>query len=49
MPIWFFTLYHNSYFAVCNKFAAASFVLGHYVKNFRDVLKIEWLPINERS
>ena len=30
------------------QFAAASFVLGHYVKNFRDVLKIEWLPINER-
>ena len=31
------------------QFAAASFVLGHYVKNFRDELKIEWLPINERS
>ena len=30
------------------EFAAASFVLGHYVKNFRDVLKIGWLPINER-
>ena len=30
------------------QFAAASFVLGHYVKNFRDVLKIVWLPINER-
>ena len=30
------------------QFAAASFVLGHYVKNFRDVLKIGWLPINER-
>ena len=29
-------------------FAAASFVLGHYVKTFRDVLKIGWLPINER-
>ena len=24
------------------------FVLGHYVKNYRDVLKIGWLPINER-
>ena len=30
------------------QFAAASFVVGHYVKNFRDVLKIGWLPINER-
>ena len=30
------------------QFAAASFVLGHYVKNFRDVLKIGWLLINER-
>ena len=30
------------------QFAAASFVLGHYVKNFRDVLKIGWLPIKER-
>ena len=30
------------------QFAAASFVLGHYVKNFWDVLKIGWLPINER-
>ena len=30
------------------QFAAASFVLGHYVNNFRDVLKIGWLPINER-
>ena len=28
--------------------AVASFVLGHYVKNFRDVLNIGWLPINER-
>ena len=50
MPIWSFTLYHNSYFAVCNAFnsAAGRFVLGHYVKNFRDVLKIGWLPINDR-
>ena len=34
----------------CNEvqFAAASFVLGYYVKNFRDVRKIGWLPINER-
>ena len=30
------------------QFAAASFVLGPFVKNFRDVLKIGWLPINER-
>ena len=30
------------------QFAAASFVLGHYVKNVRDVLKIGWFPINER-
>ena len=31
------------------QFAAASFVLGHYIKNFRDVLlKIGWLLINER-
>ena len=30
------------------QFAASSFVLGHYVKNFRGVLKIGWLPINER-
>ena len=30
------------------QFAAASFVLGHYVTNFRDVLKIGWLPVNER-
>ena len=28
--------------------AVASFVLGHYVKNFRDVLNIGWFPINER-
>ena len=24
------------------------FALSHYVKNFQDVLKIGWLPINER-
>ena len=30
------------------QFAAASFVLGHYVKNVRDVLKVGWLPIYER-
>ena len=30
------------------QFAAASFVLGHYVNNFQDVLKIRRLPINER-
>ena len=42
MPIWFFTLYHNCYFAVCNAFNLLPevFVLGHYVKNYRDVLKI---------
>ena len=28
----------------CRKFCAR----GHYVKNFPDVLKIGWLPINER-
>lgn len=30
------------------QFAASSVVLGYYVKNFRDILKIRWLPINER-
>ena len=30
------------------QFTVASLVLGHYVKNFRDILKIGWLPINER-
>ena len=30
------------------QFAAASFVLGHYVKDFWDVLEIGWRPINER-
>ena len=30
------------------QFAAARFVLGQYVKNFRDVRKIGWLPINQR-
>ena len=30
------------------EFAAASFVLGQYVKNFRDILKIRWLSISER-
>ena len=29
------------------QFAAACFVVGHYVKNFRDVVKIGWLPINK--
>ena len=51
MPIWFFALSHNSYFAVCNKFnllPQVQVVHGHYIKNFRDVLKIGWLPINER-
>ena len=50
MPIWFF--YPLPQFLLRRlqrvQFAAASFVLGHYVKNFRDVLKIGWLPINER-
>ena len=31
------------------QFAAASFVLGHYVKNFRDVLKIGWAVINDHE
>ena len=39
-------LNHNFYYTV---FATASFVLGHYVKNFREVLKIGWLSINERK
>ena len=30
------------------QFAATRLVLGHYIKNFRDVPKIGWLPINER-
>ena len=30
------------------QFVAASFVFGHNVKNCRGVLKIGWLPINER-
>ena len=30
------------------QFAVARFVLGHSVKNFREVLKVGWLPINER-
>ena len=49
MPIWFSTLYHNSYFAVCNQFnLLPQVVLGQYVENFRDALKIGWLPINEK-
>ena len=51
MPIWFF-FYLNHKFLLRRlqrvQFAVASFVLGHYVKNFRDVLKIRWFPINER-
>ena len=42
----------NGQFLLCRlqgvQFAAASFVLGHYVNNFQDVLKIRRLPINER-
>ena len=30
------------------QFVAATFVFGHNVKNCRNVLKIGWLPINER-
>ena len=30
------------------QFAVSRFVLSPFVKNFRDVLKIGWLPINER-
>ena len=30
------------------QFAAASFVTGHYVKSTRDILKLGWLPIEER-
>ena len=50
MPIWFF--YPLPQFLLRRlqqvQFVAASFALGHYVKSFRDVLKIGWLPINER-
>ena len=50
MPIWFFLPSRPQFlFRRLQRvqFAAASFVLGHYVKNFRDVVKIGWLPINE--
>ena len=30
------------------QFAAASFVTGHYVKGMEDILKLGWLPIEER-
>ena len=30
------------------QFAAASFVTGHYVKSTKDILKLGWLPIEER-
>ena len=30
------------------RFAAASFVTGHYVKSTKDILKLGWLPIEER-
>ena len=49
MLIWFFTLYHNSYFAVCNEFNLLPQVLYSVTMlEVRDVLKIGWLPINER-
>ena len=49
MLIWFFTLYHNSYFAVCNEFNLLPQVLYSVTMlEGRDVLKIGWLSINER-
>ena len=50
MPIWFFLPQPQFLLRRLQRvqFAVASFVLGHYVKNFRDVLKIRWFPINER-
>lgn len=30
------------------QFAAASFVLGRYFKNFQDVFEIGWFPVNKR-
>ena len=49
MLIWFFTLYHNSYFAVCNEFNLLPQVLYSVTMlEVRDVLKIGWFPINER-
>ena len=30
------------------EFAAASFVYGRYVKNIGDILKLNWLPVEER-
>ncbi|RMX38367.1 hypothetical protein pdam_00005500, partial [Pocillopora damicornis] len=49
-PIWFFFPLPQFLLRRLKRvqFAAASFVLSHYVKNFRDVLKIGWLSINER-
>ena len=48
MLIWFFTFYVLLHCLQQVQFTATSFILGHYVKNFWDVLKIGWLPINER-
>ena len=49
-PIWFFFPLPQFLLRRLQRvqFAAASFVLSHYVKNFRDVLKNGWLSINER-
>ena len=30
------------------EFAAASFVYGRYVNNIGDILKLNWLPVEER-
>ena len=30
------------------QYAAASFVTGHYVKSTKDILKLGWLPIEQR-
>ena len=30
------------------EFATASFVYGRYVNNIRDILKLNWLPVEER-
>ena len=50
MLIWFFTLYHDSYFAVCNEFNLLPQVLYSVTMlEVRDVLKIGWLLINERK
>jgi len=30
------------------EFAAASFVYGRYINNIGDILKLNWLPVEER-